>query len=89
MAQVSVKFSESELICTISGIELSRKDSISGGQGLESEAGQGDLKGVLSQVVRISMADSGEVDMPERERTLELLMDRAFRASEGEVQVAA
>lgn len=78
-----------ELICDISGMELSRKDSISGGQGLESEAGQGDLKGVLSQVLRMSMAVCGGVDMPETERTLELLMERAFCASEGEVHVAA
>lgn len=76
-------------IFDISEIEFSRKESISVGQGLESEAGQGDLKGVLSQVSRISTADSGEVDMPETARTLELLTDRLFRASPGVRQVAA
>ena len=59
----------------ISSIELSRKDSIS--------------KGVLSQVLRISIAVVGEVDMPETARTLELLMERALRASSGVRQVAA
>ena len=59
----------------ISSIELSRKDSIS--------------KGVLSQVLRISIAVVGEVDMPETARTLELLTERALRASSGVRQVAA
>ncbi len=62
----------------ISEREVSRKDSISWGQGSDFEAGHGDLKGVLSQVSRISMAELGEVDMPETARTLELLMERAF-----------
>lgn len=79
----------SDPILDISETELSRKDSISLGQGLNSEAGQGDLKGVLSQVSRISTADSGAVDMPETARTLELLMERALRASAVERQVAA
>ena len=57
------------------GVELSRKDSI--------------LKGVLSQVLRISTAVEGEVDMPETARTLELLMERALRASSGVRQVVA
>lgn len=35
------------------------------------------------------MADSGAVDMPETARTLELLIDRVLRASEGERHVAA
>lgn len=56
---------------------------------MKSEAGHGDLKGVDSQVSRISMADSGEVDIPETARTLELLMERAFWASPGLRQVAA
>lgn len=58
--------------------ELLRNDSISLGQGSELEAGQGDLNGVLSHVDRISIASSGEVDLPERDRTFELLIDRAF-----------
>jgi hypothetical protein len=47
------------------------------------------LKGVLSQALRISTAESGEVDMPETARTLELLMERALMASSGVRQVAA
>lgn len=35
------------------------------------------------------MAVEGEVDMPETARTLELLMERALRASSGVRQVAA
>ncbi|KAE7999878.1 hypothetical protein FH972_004267 [Carpinus fangiana] len=73
----------------VSESELSRKDWISSGQGLEPEAGQGDLKGVLSQALKISTAESGEVDMPETARTLELLMERALIASSGVRQVAA
>lgn len=56
---------------------------------MESEAGQGDLNGVLSQVSRISTAFSGEVEIPETARTLELLIDRLFWASPGVRQVAA
>lgn len=44
---------------------------------------------MLSQVLRISIADSGAVDMPETARTLELLMERALSASDGERHVAA
>lgn len=62
---------------------------MSSGQGWESEAGQGDLKQVLRNVVRISIAESGEVELPERERTLQLLMDRALMASATEEHVAA
>lgn len=62
---------------------------ISGSQSLFPEAGQGDLKGVLIKVSRISMAVSEEVDMPETARTLALLMDRAFLASSTVKQVAA
>ena len=76
-------------ITSISLSELSKKDSVSSPHGAEFEAGQGDLKGVLSQVSRISMAESGDVAMPETARTLELLMDREFAASAVERQVAA
>lgn len=82
----------SEIFAPITGIslsELSKKDSISSPHGAEFEAGQGDLKGVLSQVSRISMAESGDVAMPETARTLELLMDRELAASAVERQVAA
>lgn len=72
----------------ISRSELSRKDSISSPQGADFEAGQGDLNGVLSQASRISMAEYGDVDMPETARTLELLIDRQLTASSLERQVA-
>ncbi|KAF5453854.1 hypothetical protein F2P56_023571 [Juglans regia] len=92
MAQVAVESGsdwDSDPILGISERELSRKDWISSGHGLEPEAGQGALKGVSSQELRISIAESGEVDMPETARTLELLMERALRASSGVRQVAA
>lgn len=76
-------------IFDISLIELPRNDWISTGQGFASEAGQGDLKGVLSQVSRISTPDSGDVDMPETASTLQLLIDRVFSASPMVRQVAA
>lgn len=53
------------------------------------DAGHGDLKGVLSQVLRISMADSGVEDIPETAMTLQLVMDLALRASAGVRHVAA
>ena len=40
-------------------------------------------------MLRISTAESGEVAMPERERTLELLIERELRASSLVRQVAA
>lgn len=80
---------EAAPIFGISLIESSRKDSISSGQGFDSDAGHGALNGVLSHESRISIADSGAVDMPDTARTLELLMDRALTASEGERHVAA
>lgn len=76
-------------IWAISAVELSRNDSISFGQGLSPEAGQGDLKGVWSQASRILIASSGEVDMPETQRTLQLFMDRVLTASPTEVHVDA
>lgn len=76
-------------IWAISAVELSRNDSISPGQGLSSEAGQGDLKGVWSQASRIFRASSGEVDIPDRESTLQLLMERVLTASATVVQVDA
>lgn len=70
-------------------MDPSRNVWISSGHGLDPEAGHGDLKGVLRKVVRISEASSGVVDEPETARTLQLLMDRAFRASAGVRHVAA
>lgn len=69
--------------------EFSRKDWISGGQGWRPEAGQGDLKGVLSQLLIISIAMTGGVDMPDTVTTLQLFIDLALMASAGVRQVAA
>ncbi|GER49126.1 lipid-transfer protein [Striga asiatica] len=76
-------------IWDISSTDPSRKDWISSGQGSDPEAGQGDLNGVSRKAERISYAASGAVDMPETARTLQLLMDRALRASAGVRHVAA
>lgn len=76
-------------ILAIFGTASSRNSWISRGHSLLSEAGQGDLKGVLMKVLRISMAVSGGVDFPETARTLALLIDRAFTASSTVRQVAA
>jgi len=64
-----------EAACKVSNFWIFRSQS------LLSEAGQGDLNGVEMNVLRISMAVSGEVDMPATARTLALLMERAFLAS--------
>ncbi|KAI3821311.1 hypothetical protein L1987_08875 [Smallanthus sonchifolius] len=63
-------------ILDIFEMDLSRNDWMLSGQGLESEAGHGDLNGVL-------MAVFGEEDMPEKAMTLQLLIDLALTASEG------
>lgn len=91
IAQVSAAESLgfSDPILGISVSEVSRKLWMSSGQGLLSEAGHGDLKGVFSQASRISKADTGGVDIPEKEMTLELLMDRALMASAALRHVAA
>lgn len=73
----------------ISSRELSKNEDISSLQGPKLEAGHGALKGVLSQASRISMADSGDVDMPETASTLQLLMERVLIASAVERQVEA
>ncbi|KAI3809217.1 hypothetical protein L1987_25187 [Smallanthus sonchifolius] len=65
-------------ILDISEMDLSKNDWMLSGQGLESEAGHGDLNGVL-------MAVFGEEDMSEKAMMLQLLIDLALTASGPEV----